>query len=251
MRRSTCSKKIATKIAAVAAIVGGLASTPAQAQDWTGFYFGTQGGFGIGDGEHRIVADGFGFLNAPFGTDINGGLWGGQAGFDYQLDQLVFGINGEFNVAWIDGIGDNGGNAFGPGGDDIYLTEMEWLAVVRGRLGFVVPSALNLMIYATGGVAFTEIEAANGDGLNGTFGQLSAAQAKAKETDVGVTVGAGIAWMPPMFAFGLGNVVLTAEYAYYDFGKIRVSTTTDVGVPHVFNVKTNVHTGRVGVAVKF
>ncbi|WP_419908998.1 outer membrane protein [Hoeflea sp.] len=240
-------EKTSTRLAATVFILAGLANIPAHAQDWTGFYLGAHGGYGDGSGTHSIVTDAFGFLNAPFGPNISGTFVGGQVGYDHQVSNWVVGVNGEINASWIDGVFDNNP----PGNDDVYQTDVQWFGSVRGRLGFVPPSAQSLMVFATGGLAFAEIEASNGDGLNGSFGQLDTRQATGSATEVGYTLGAGAAWMPPIQVFNTANIVFIAEYAYYDFGNVRINTVRETGATHIFDVDADFHTGRFGVALKF
>jgi opacity protein-like surface antigen len=65
-------------------------------------------------------------------------------------------------------------------------------------------------------------------------------------TETGYTVGGGLAWRLTGTA-----LVLSAEYAFYDFGKARISTTSfNGGNPHVFDVDTSFHTGRIGLSYK-
>lgn len=221
------------------------------AEDWSGFYLGIQGGYGDGDGQHSIITDGLGFLNAPFGPrSISGGFFGAQAGYDHQMSQIVIGINAEVNGSQIDGYFDN----FTPGGvaeGDGYITDVTWFGSVRGRLGLVLPSQPDLMVYGTGGLAFGRIEAKNGDEAAGSFtcGVVGLGCAVGDSTETGYTVGAGLAWRVPLSG---NTVVFNAEYAFYDLGTARISTVTQPGgAPHVFDVDTNFHTGRLGVSVLF
>jgi opacity protein-like surface antigen len=158
-------------------------------------------------------------------------------------------VNGEFNYSEIGGRFNN----FNPGGvaqGDEYRTDVEWFASVRGRLGFIFPSAPELMAYAIGGVAFARIEGVEGDALNGSLNCANDC-AKDKITDVGYTVGGGLAWQLPRSVTGM-TVIINLEYAYYDFGTNEFSTTAQTsGSPHVFDAETDFHTGRIGVGIKF
>ena len=241
-------KNVLLNTAAALAIVLAL-PTPASAQDWTGFYVGAQGGYGEGNGDHTITEDGFGFLGAPFGPDtIKGGFMGGQLGCDHQINMLVFGLNGEMNYSSISGFFDN----LPPGVDDGYETEIKWFGSVRGRLGVVLPNMPDLMVYATGGVAFARIRGQNGDLEPGIgFNCAGTGCATGSKTATGYTVGGGLAFQVPIPG-STNLLVINAEYAYYDFGNVGISTTTQPnGDPHSFDVNTDIHTARIGASIKF
>jgi len=219
-----------------------------QTFGWTGWYVGAQLGGTSGEANHSIVLDGLGFLNAPFGpTKIDGFNYGGIIGYDRQMSPTwVLGVNAEFNGGKIKGLFDNGPpQGFGPGGDDIYKSKVRWFGSVRGKIGWVVPGAPWLMVYATNGVAFAEIWGANGDGLDGTSA-LDVRQGSGSTTKVGYTVGGGVSWMIPGTRW-----VLTGEGAYYDFGRARIDTVTNDGTPHIFKIDTQFAVGRAVFSYKF
>jgi outer membrane immunogenic protein len=222
----------------------------AEVYNWTGFYIGVQGGYSDGVGNHTILVDGTGFLNAPFGpTKIKGGNYGGVVGYDYQFSpNWVVGVNTEFNGGRISGLFDNGiAEGGGPGSDDIFASSVRWFGSTRLKLGFVMPTLPSVMIYGNAGVAYASIHGENGDGLDGVSALNCALDCGiGTTTKVGYTVGAGISWMIPNTHF-----VLTGEYGYYDFGRAQISTTTASGNPHVFDVDTHFNTGRGVLSYKF
>ena len=63
---------------------------PVAVYNWTGVYFGINGGFGTGNSNWSV---------GPIGTTgsfpTSGFLIGGTAGFNYQIGEYVFGIEGE------------------------------------------------------------------------------------------------------------------------------------------------------------
>src|SRR6185437_9888119 len=62
---------------------------------WTGFYAGINGGYGWGGNTS---------FSAPFPSssfDTSGGLVGGTLGYNYQMNQLVFGVEGDIDASWI------------------------------------------------------------------------------------------------------------------------------------------------------
>src|SRR5215475_1314704 len=61
---------------------------------WSGFYLGIVGGGGWGHTRHTNS-----FNQATSGTvDINGGLFGGTYGFNWQSGSWVFGLEGD--ISW-------------------------------------------------------------------------------------------------------------------------------------------------------
>ena len=100
---------------------------------------------------------GFGQSNWPaFPTgkfDVNGGLAGGTAGYNYQIGQLVLGVEGDFDWQGLKGSTTNVG-CFGAAGPSCN-TQSDYLGTVRGRVGYAFD---RIMVYATGGGAVTDIK---------------------------------------------------------------------------------------------
>ena len=96
---------------------------------WTGPYVGINGGWGWGNG------------------DMDGALLGVTAGYNWQVNQAVFGIEGDINWSDISGPG----ACTGPVG---CTTQNNWLGTVRGRLGW---AAGQFMPYVTGGLAVGDV----------------------------------------------------------------------------------------------
>src|SRR5437870_3479438 len=149
---------------------------------WTGFYVGINGGGGWG----RSTWDGIDRFN------VSGGLIGLTAGYNYQYNQIVFGIEAD-----IDWSGIKGSTATGICAATACSTRNDWLSTVRGRVGF---SFDRFLPYVTAGVALGDIKATNAPvGFPGGTG-----------TNVGWTVGAG-------FEVALvGAVTAKAEYLFVD-----------------------------------
>ena len=106
--------------------------------DWSGCYAGFHVGYGWGIVE---VDDAYEFLDVASEYDVAGWLAGVQAGCNQQADNLVFGVEADLALA---GIAGNTGV-----GDDL-RTDIDWIATLRGRAGFV---ADQLFFYGTAGVA--------------------------------------------------------------------------------------------------
>jgi outer membrane immunogenic protein len=258
------------KIALAAAAVSALLTTTAFAADmapryakappppvvavynWTGFYIGAHvgGGWNQGDTETIYLPSAAAFGASPFsvGHDGSGVMAGGQIGYNFQTNNIVFGI--EADASWTDWgrayvagpLLDAGGVVI-PGSFQTAATSFDFFGTVRGRLGF---AANNWLLYATGGLAYADLRhtvatsfAATG---GGTFIGTSGDDLRA-----GWTVGAGAEWG---FA---PNWSLKAEYLYYDLGN-----TTVLGVDPAFpgfatstTFENTGHIGRVGINYRF
>lgn len=179
--------------------------------DWSGFYVGVVGGGGWGRSEQ--IAPG------PISTghfDISGGTAGGTLGYNWQSGVAVFGVEGDYSWADIDGSTGNCGTTC--------RTDLRSLGTVRGRLGY---AAGQFMPYVTGGYAF-------GD-LRREFGATSGSK-----TADGWTVGGGI---ETIFA---PHWLAKIEYLYVDFDKTNVVIG---GFPT--NVDLQAHLFRAGMNYKF
>ena len=115
----------------------------APAYNWSGFYLGINGGGGWGRSTWTTTG--------PF--DTSGGLVGGTLGYNYQVNQVVLGVEGDIDWANINGSTNTGCTAVGGTG---CATGDNWLSTVRGRLGY---AADRFMPYITGGAAFGDIKA--------------------------------------------------------------------------------------------
>jgi len=154
----------------------------ATAYNWTGPYVGINAG-------GAWSRSNFG---APFASDTNasGALVGGTLGYNWQVGQMVYGLEGDLDWSNL-----RGSAACG-------LTTCEvrnsWLGTVRGRLGFAVD---RFMPYITGGLAV-------GDIRTNVAGVGSGSTTKA-----GWTLGAGVE-----FAMAAPWTV-KLEYLYADLGR--------------------------------
>ena len=176
--------------------------------DWTGAYVGVHAGAGSADIDWSTPG--------PSGEyDASGWLLGVQAGYNWQSDSVVYGI--EADASWADISGED--DAFPP---DAVTRSIDWTASLRGRLGFAVES---LLFYGTAGVAVASSSAE-------VFGEEDSA------THFGWTAGVGLE------ALVTEDISLRAEYRYtaygdqdYDFG-FPVTTGFDT---HTVTVGLNFH----------
>jgi outer membrane immunogenic protein len=221
-----------TATANAADMSGGLKEPPyIPAPFWGGFYIGVNGG-GIWS-EQRIGAE-LDNLYAnpgvvtPFlakqSLDLSGGFGGGQIGFNWQRERLVYGIEVDIQgasinqnkTAWAtDGVGSVWANG---------TSELDWFGSVRGRLGITVLEGFGLA-YITAGVAFGGVQ----DKLNVTaYGANSDSYSVShnnNDVGVGYIIGAGFEYsFSPAWSVKL-------EYSFFelDFEKNRINFSDNYG----------------------
>jgi outer membrane immunogenic protein len=207
-------KKIAIGIATIAALIGTpvlaadmamKAPPPARASDpgynWSGFYFGVNGG-----GAWATTSDSNAFFAATTGNfHINGGILGGQAGYNWELpSRWVLGIESDFDGSIV-----KGSTSAGLCTGVVCTSENTWLGTTRARVGYDAGAWLP---YATGGVAYGNVHI-----------QDSAGAVHAGTTRAGWTAGAGIE-----YAF-TKNVSARVEYLYVDLGSDGVPCAVAAG----------------------
>ncbi len=245
-------------IVAILAAAGLLATTyhtPAIAQpapmiqfggpyNWTGPYFGINGGYGWGNSNYNFMPGGSGDgsgLFAPddtggsFGQGMTGGMLGGQFGFNYQLSHLVFGLD-----ATLDWSNANA-KATNPlpleAADPTYESRLRWMAAITPRVGYAWG---NLLFYGKGGLAAAQFSSSlNNSTLGETFADTHAY--------LGWTAGAGaeMALLP--------NLSVGLEYDYYGFGTQRFGGEVNPNstFPLDYTVRQNFSTILARVSYKF
>ena len=182
------------------------------APTWTGVYLGFNGGWGWTNSNNNTltlsptVAGAFPSITAgSVNRNADSPVFGGQLGYNYQAGNWVFGVEGDVDGA---NIRNAQGGAFAPAGalvgSGFFNVKQEWLASLRGRLGYTWGPG---MIYVTGGGAWTGVKADGGatlfTGETATFNNST--------TVSGWVAGAGYEWMIAP------NWALRGEYLYYGF----------------------------------
>jgi outer membrane immunogenic protein len=194
----------------------------AQPYDWSGFYVGGNiGGHGSEDTDPAFLAANTNYsltlpalLNqlAPATYDPSGLAAGFHVGYNWQMTNLVYGIEGDFD--WLNGTANR--NSLTPvplnPGQFFQFTDSasdRWMSTLRARLGW---DADHFLLYVTGGVALSDWQ------LDHTFinqpqpsaGLLGTANSSVLR--IGETVGGGV-------EFALNpNWIIRAEYLYASFG---------------------------------
>ena len=195
---------------------------------WTGFYVGVNAGAawhghdncpGLYNYSSAIIGSRVTAF-APACTSDDTSFTGGvQAGFNWQMGAVVFGLEGDVNWVGNDSRRGYGSYAFAPVSSTNYYYTLDGqaqsnlLAGIRGRLGWSFDRAL---LYVTGGAAFRNsgsndtiyaYDSATGGVLKATYG------GNTDRSNVGWSLGGGLEW-----AF-TNNVSLRVEYLHSQFNR--------------------------------
>ncbi len=163
--------------------------------NWTGAYVGINGGAGWGRSNFSAPA-----TSGDFNT--SGGQVGGTIGYNYQVNQAVFGLEGDLDWSNV-----RGSTACGAGLN--CETRNTWLGTARGRVGYAFD---RFMPYVTGGLAVGGVK----NSISG-FGDQST-------TKAGYALGGGIE------AALTGPWTAKVEYLYADLGRVSAPLGSDVRV---------------------
>lgn len=207
----------------------------APAFSWAGLYVGAHLGYAWNN-DNDSTYTGNADVNAliaggalPRSYDVGGnGVAGGlHIGYNWQAGALVFGVEADASAWDIGGATSrrlvNAGAIALPLDGAIFLAgnqwdssasfNSDWVATVRGRIGF---AADRFLVFATGGVAFADIE------LNGRIAQSFPVGGPnfrnwvggTSDTQTGWVVGGGLEYALT------NNWLVRAEGLYYDFGNV-------------------------------
>jgi outer membrane immunogenic protein len=203
--------------------------------NWAGFYAGLNAG---GLWAHSDITDvtGYAFAAVPGTvTSINtsGFLAGGQAGYNWQASNYLFGLEAD------GGYMDLGGTTLLTGtasGSRVGLRSGAYIDFT-GRAGITFNRAL---LYVKGGYALLD-DASSFSTVTGSFSSLTR-----HSTDSGYTIGAGAEYK---FA---PNWSAKVEYLHYDFGNVLGYTVfTAGGFPVPFNQNLRIDTVKAGLNYSF
>ncbi len=167
------------------------AAAPPPVPDWSGPYIG--GHLGYDWGRTRVLDNG---VLTEAGAPTNGVVGGFLAGYRWQKDNFVFGLEADIGAANLHGTG------LPPPPPPIVLPNqyfVDWTSYLRGQIGYIIlPSTL---IFASGGFSLAGFTFQDG-GTGNNFGAVFP----------GWNVGGGI---DHMFT---PNFIARLEYIYADFG---------------------------------
>ena len=231
---------------------------------WAGTYMGVNIGYAWGSSDARsgFACDGAGPCthNAPadfaaFGAASTGSIspdgftGGAQIGYNWQSGSAVLGVEADVNAFDVRGARTGANNI--PTGAGTFATTAsvasDWLITLRARLGWALTRTT--MLYATGGLALTELRVGN---AFSTAGLVSTGSNSNSRFEAGWTLGGGLETALSR------NWTLKGEYLYVDFG--RITSVAGVNrVPAIGNSQNlfattadlSAHLARLGLNYKF
>jgi outer membrane immunogenic protein len=193
---------------------------------WTGLYVGGNVGGHWGSDSISTTANPVGFpppnIDALTPTTLKPqGVTGGfQMGYNWQINNFVFGLEGDAN--WLGGTASRHlvfpAANLAPGSPMDNSTSGRFLGTFRPRAGITFD---RLFLYATGGVALGSVKTTDSFCNDGcaSFGGISSTpvSASGSATKVGWTAGAGAEWAIT------DTWSIKAEYLYADLGSFDAS----------------------------
>jgi outer membrane immunogenic protein len=248
---------------------------PAPVYNWTGFYIGIHGGGAWADKKWEdtstscIPVGGYSLISGACGDQgshkAKGALGGGQAGFNLQAGNFVFGIEGQWSWSSLKGSNSrsvNGVINFGGGNDGLSLltglsTRVRDLGTIAGRLGVVVGTSGAVLLFVKGGGGFADDKfTATTTGSCDNTGNCNS------NPDFTAT------WTGKQFRWGwmagggaevklTQNVSVKAEYNFLDLGRRDVTLTGEICTPtctsssRTFSIDQNIHLFKVGLNYSF
>jgi outer membrane immunogenic protein len=177
---------------------------PPQTYSWTGCYLGIENGGGWGEVHSHAASPAnpaiFGrAITEPF--DVGGGLIGGTVGCNYQIKNVVLGV--EDDLSWNNGRGS--AHDIPPFNvRTINSINEDWVDTLRGRAGLAWG---RFLLYGTGGAAFARV------GLNVCNLGLCASESQMR---IGWTAGLGGEWV--VWTDPAKTLTVKIEYLHADFG---------------------------------
>jgi outer membrane immunogenic protein len=230
------------------------APMPIAIYNWTGFYVGVNGGYGWENSTGNLVANSGGIaiptaiaggtIPRNLGIRPSGGLGGAQAGYNWQVDHVVFGIEGD-----IQGAGIKQSVAIAAAGTPGVLlptlstgsSALYWFGTVRGRLGYAWNT---FMLYGTGGLAYGGVSDSAG---SQTVPPPPLGTGFSSSTRTGWAAGAGFEWaFKPSWS-------VKGEYLHIDLGSstatVLFPTSPTDFLTYSFTHRYDI--ARIGINYKF
>jgi outer membrane immunogenic protein len=236
--------------------------------NWSGFYVGANAGgawgsfdptTSTGGGTYFVGVGSTAAANAAGAQSIEpGGFTGGlEAGYNFQFGSGLVGIEADVEYMHLSGAASSSAvyPCCAPAAVTISSSaSTNWLATVRGRLGFV---ANDWLFFATGGVAFTQLKGSFSGTDNcgavfacggGIFPNGAEAPVSISSTRAGYVVGGGIEKAVA------AHWTVKAEYLYVKFDSVSTNGVFTNGafsavMNHSIDLSANI--ARVGANYKF
>jgi outer membrane immunogenic protein len=201
--------------------------------DWSGFYIGASAG-GDWIGKDNAVLSlppgppqaflpflANGTIPTNYGTTGAGAVYGGQLGYNWQIQNVVLGLEADFFGSSLNRAQTQSTSGFGSSISTVYSTNLDWFGTVRGRLGAAVTP--RFLAYVTGGFAYGDV----GHSYSETSGRLPAPPTtnqsfgSVKNLDTGWVVGAGLEWAVT------NNFTVRGEYLYTNLSSNSFTTPSN------------------------
>jgi outer membrane immunogenic protein len=202
--------------------------------NWTGFYVGGNVGYGWGTADNNLSLSqkldlpGFATLGATDSNKIKGVIGGAQAGYNWQLTNVLLGVEADFQASGQKGTTVYGATIINPtisGPNPATVTDtnkLDWFGTVRGRLGV---TSDRWLVYATGGLAYGKVNVSGNAQPANAFAAIVNAPIvwDQSATKVGWTIGAGVENALS------GNWSWKIEYLYMDLGSVTANASGGMG----------------------
>lgn len=209
---------------AVTALMLGMLSQPSKAQQpetFQGLFGGFFSGYVGAVDDYRDTAFG------PGDMDLDGWINGLTAGYNHKFDRILVGVE-------VDGsLLEAHDRQTCPAGGTCE-TDLNWLGMVRGRVGYIFGDEQLYALYFTGGFAIVGVNINNSLALTGPK----------HFSETGYVIGGG----GEAYLFDTNWISTKVEYLYVDFGE---SETFFTGSVTTGTLDLSMHIVRVGLNIHF
>lgn len=215
---------------------------PPPSFTWTGPYMGAAVGYGWGNFANTIAG---GDLSVDLPASSSGFMGGLYGGYNYQLGNVVLGLESDIMYSALRGSIDANGH-FDTGGGSVPWAarvdnKLSWLGTMRGRVGYAFG---HFMPYVTGGLAYGNFKSDAIGVVGASSVNSSLAQSfSGSSTKTGWTAGAGLEYAI------LSNLTARLEYLHWDLGTTKWTVAADPEI--TLSTRHKGDTVRVGVGFKF
>jgi outer membrane immunogenic protein len=216
--------------------------------NWSGFYVGLNAGAAFGrahDQTTNVLTPGGYFLATSIPVIASAGdqhtnkvgFTGGiQAGYNWQINNTVLGLETDFNYMGVKASTTSGAvyPCCAPTSFTINQSaKTDWLYTMRPRLGWATN---NWLLYVSGGLAVTQIK---GDFSFSDTNSAASESASISKTKAGWALGGGV-------EYGMaGPWSLKVEYLHVDFGSVATTSSNLMTVVGPFPMSVFTHSIKV------
>jgi len=192
---------------------------PTPVYNWTGIYFGINGGGGWGSQESlNLITNRFENDSVSF----SGGVFGGTAGAQIQSGHVVIGFEADIDWAGLKGsatfVPTIGGVPINPAAISA-TTNIDWEATARARVGY---AQANWLFYATGGLAILGTKTNFTPPAGVACGAYLTVNCSGTNKQIGAALGAGV-------EYGFTeNISAKLEYLYITAASLDVSHHSEI-----------------------